>query len=155
MAIQIGSARCGGLQERPQRGGVRGAVLACPPHARREDDPRGAPRRLTRNTPNTRYMPGVRPHFRKMHFSKMHFSKLHFSKILQIFGGLVLGCIKTKICKKICVRQHFSSSTRLYPFAPLQPQIFRKNLAKNFKILAEICKTCSREDDFLVDFEKC
>ena len=25
------------------------------------------------------------------------------SKILQIFGGLVLGCIKTKFCKKICV----------------------------------------------------
>ena len=25
------------------------------------------------------------------------------SKNLQIFGGLVLGCIKTKFCKKICV----------------------------------------------------
>ena len=25
------------------------------------------------------------------------------SNILQIFGGLVLGCIKTKFCKKICV----------------------------------------------------
>ena len=25
-------------------------------------------------------------------FSKTHFSKTHFSKILQIFGGLVLGC---------------------------------------------------------------
>ena len=25
------------------------------------------------------------------------------SKILQIFGGLVLGCIKTNFCKKICV----------------------------------------------------
>ena len=25
------------------------------------------------------------------------------SKILKIFGGLVLGCIKTKFCKKICV----------------------------------------------------
>ena len=25
------------------------------------------------------------------------------SKILQTFGGLVLGCIKTKFCKKICV----------------------------------------------------
>merc|ERR1712078_646611 len=51
-----------------------------------------------------------------MHFSKMHFSKMHFSKILQIFGGLVLGCIKTKFCKKICVRQHFSSSTRFAYF---------------------------------------
>ena len=27
----------------------------------------------------------------------------NFGKILQIFGGLVLGCIKTKFCKKICV----------------------------------------------------
>ena len=27
----------------------------------------------------------------------------NISKILQIFGGLVLGCIKTKFCKKICV----------------------------------------------------
>ena len=26
-----------------------------------------------------------------------------FCKFLQIFGGLVLGCIKTKFCKKICV----------------------------------------------------
>ena len=37
-------------------------------------------------------------------------------KILQIFGGLVLGCTKTKFCKKICVRQHFSSSTRCASF---------------------------------------
>ena len=37
-------------------------------------------------------------------------------KFLQIFGGLVLGCIKTKFCKKICVRQHFSSSTRCAHF---------------------------------------
>ena len=43
-------------------------------------------------------------------------SDTHFSKILQIFGGLVLGCIKTKFCKKICVRQHFSSSTRFAYF---------------------------------------
>ena len=28
-----------------------------------------------------------------------NFAKL----ILQMFGGLVLGCIKTKFCKKICV----------------------------------------------------
>ena len=54
-------------------------------------------------------------HFRQ-NLSKMHFSKMHFSKILQIFGGLVLGCIKTKFCKKICVRQHFSSSTRFASF---------------------------------------
>ena len=29
--------------------------------------------------------------------------KLIFKNILQIFGGLVLGSIKTKFCKKICV----------------------------------------------------
>ena len=43
-------------------------------------------------------------------FFENAFSKMHFSKILQIFGGLVLGCIKTKFCKKICVWQHSSSS---------------------------------------------
>ena len=32
-------------------------------------------------------------------------------RMLQIFGGLVLGCIKTKFCKKICVWQHFSIAT--------------------------------------------
>ena len=35
---------------------------------------------------------------------------------LQIFGGLVLGCIKTKFCKKICVWQHFASSSRCAHF---------------------------------------
>ena len=40
----------------------------------------------------------------------------NFRKICQIFSGLVLGCIKTKFCKKICVRQHFSSSTRFAYF---------------------------------------
>ena len=39
-----------------------------------------------------------------------------FCNFLQNFGGLVLGCIKTKFYKKICVRQHFSSSTRFASF---------------------------------------
>ena len=39
-----------------------------------------------------------------------------FYRILQFFGGLVLGCIKTKCCKKICVWQHFSNSTRFAYF---------------------------------------
>ena len=30
-------------------------------------------------------------------------------KILQIFGGLVLGCIKTKFCKKIISKYAFDS----------------------------------------------
>ena len=39
----------------------------------------------------------------------------HFAKFAN-FGGLVLGCIKTKFCKKICVWQHFSRSTRFAYF---------------------------------------
>ena len=93
------------------------------------------------NLQNFRKIHFRKMHFRKVHFSNMHFSKIHyskihyskmhffenaffenaffenaFSKILQIFGGLVLGCIKTKFCKKICIRQHFSSSIRFASF---------------------------------------
>ena len=50
----------------------------------------------------------------------------NFAKFLQIFGGLVLGCIKTKFCKKVCVRQHFSSSTRCASFCTAATQHFRK-----------------------------
>ena len=39
-----------------------------------------------------------------------------FFENFETFGGLVLGCIKTKFCKKICVRQHFSRSTRFAYF---------------------------------------
>ena len=99
----------------------------------------------------------------------MHFSKMHFSKILQIFGGLVLGCIKTKFCKKICVRQHFSSSTRFASFAPLQSQNFRKKSvwknsnfreisAKNLQMsqnLQNFVKFQKFQLENLVDFEKC
>ena len=62
--------------------------------------------------------------------TKNAFLKNAFSKILQIFGGLVLGCIKTKFCKKICVWQHFASSTR---FAYSMILLHRCNL----KILAK------------------
>ena len=44
-------------------------------------------------------------------------------KILQFFGGLVLGCIKTNFCKKMCVWQRFSSSTR---FAYLCTRVISK-----------------------------
>ena len=55
----------------------------------------------------------ARPGLRFNKFCKIN--KIY--KILQIFGGLVLGCIKPKFCKKICaVRQHFSSSTRFAYF---------------------------------------
>ena len=32
-----------------------------------------------------------------------NFCNFFGTKFLQIFGGLVLGCVKTKFCKKICV----------------------------------------------------
>ena len=83
----------------------------------------------------------------------MHFSKMHFSKILQIFGGLVLGCIKTKFCKKICVRQHFSSSTRFAYFCTaaiskfsqkigLKKQQFSWNFSKKIANVAKFAKFC-------------
>ena len=65
----------------------------------------------------------------------MRFRKMHFSKILQIFGGLVLGCIKTKFCKKICVRQDFSSSTRFASFCTAAISNFsQKNLFEKLRI---------------------
>ena len=78
---------------------------------------------------------------------------MHFSKILQIFGGLVLGCIKTKFCKKICVRQHFSSSTRFASFCTaaiskfsqkigLKKQQFSWKFSKNFANVAKFAKYC-------------
>ena len=104
-----------------------------------------------------------------MHFSKMHFSKMHFSKILQIFGGLVLGCIKTKFCKKICVRQHFSSSTRFASFCTaaiskfsqkigLKNQQFSWKFSKKVANVAKFGKFAKFQKlqlDNLVDFEKC
>ena len=53
--------------------------------------------------------------FENAFFENAFFENAFFEN-LQIFGGLVLGCIKTKFCKKICVRQHFSSSTRFASF---------------------------------------
>ena len=100
----------------------------------------------------------------------MHFSKMHFSKILQIFGGLILGCIKTKFCKKICVRQHFSSSTRFASFSTaaiskfsqkigLKKQQFSGKFSKHFANVAKFAKFCLKFQKFqlenLVAFEKC
>ena len=104
-----------------------------------------------------------------MHFSKMHFSKMHFSKILQIFGGLVLGCIKTKFCKKICVRQHFSSSTRFASFCTAAISKFSQksvwkfsnfpwkfsNILQMLQDLQNFAKFQKCQLDNLVDFEKC
>merc|ERR1711965_85564 len=88
----------------------------------------------------------------------MH-SKMHFSKILQIFGGLVLGCIKTKFCKKICVRQHFSSSTRFASFCTAAISIFLQKIGlkkQQFsRNLQNFVKFQKFQLDNLVDFEKC
>ena len=92
-----------------------------------------------------------------MHFSKMHFSKMHFSKILQIFGGLVLGCIKTKFCKKICAWQHFSSSTRFASFCTAAISTFSQKTrfeksAIFVKIQQKICK-CRKICKILSNFK--
>ena len=60
-------------------------------------------------------------------------------KILQIFSGLVLGCIKTKVCKKICVRQQFSSSTRFAYFCTAAISKFsQKNRLEKSAIFVKI-----------------
>ena len=94
---------------------------------------------------------------------------MHFSKILQIFGGLVLGCIKTKFCKKICVWQHFSSSRRFAhfctaPISKLKQNISLKNQQFSWKF-SKILQMLQNLQNFaifqklqldnLVDFEKC
>ena len=48
------------------------------------------------------------------------------SKILQIFGGLVLGCIKTKFCKKYAFDSICQALQDLHTFAPVQSQNFSK-----------------------------
>ena len=46
----------------------------------------------------------IRDHYLVQLVRGLGLAKLaNFCKILQIFGGLVLGRIKTKFCKKICV----------------------------------------------------
>ena len=80
-------------------------------------------------------------------------SSSKFLQILQIFGGLVLGCIKTKFCKKICVRQHFSSSTRFASFCTaasskfsqkigLKKQQISWNFSKKIANVAKFAKFC-------------
>ena len=73
------------------------------------------------------------------------------------FWRLVLGCIKTKFCNKICVWQHFSRSTRFAHFCTAgiskcyhtsgnslknQQLIFRENSAKTFANVANSAKFC-------------
>ena len=78
------------------------------------------------------------------------------SKILQIFGGLVLGCIKTNFYKKIFVWQHFSSSTRFAYFCTaaiskfsqkigLKNQHFSWKFSKHFANVAKFAKFCQFE----------
>ena len=40
----------------------------------------------------------------------------NLANFMKIFGGLVLGCIEADFCKKICVWQLFSCSTRFAHF---------------------------------------
>ena len=69
-------------------------------------------------------------------FFENAFPKNGFFENLQIFGGLVLGCIKTKFCNKICVWQHFSSSTRFASFCTAAISNFSQKIGlKNCEFL--------------------
>ena len=71
--------------------------------------------------------------FRKYIFRNCIFRKCIFRNFLQIFGGLVLRCIKTKFCKKICVWQHFSSSTRFAYFCTAAISKFSQKMKNRFE----------------------
>ena len=55
--------------------------------------------------------------------------------------------------------QHLQISVKISSAKNLKKMFFAKKKVKIFakfcNLLAEICQICSREDDFLVDFEKC
>ena len=73
---------------------------------------------------------------------------------LQIVGGLVLGCIKTNFCKKICVWQHFSISTNVAHFCRCANSFrfswkLSPNIVENVEI-AEMLKYAN-----LVELDKC
>ena len=89
--------------------------------------------------------------------SESAYLRISASESAYIFGGLVLGCIKTKFCKKICI---FQALQDLHPFAPLQTQNFskksvwkisnfRKNSAKYCKSLL-CCKICKILPNFKI-----
>ena len=67
--------------------------------------------------------------FRNCIFRKCIFH--HFSKILQIFGGLVLGCIKRKFCKKIIQNMRSTAFFKLYKICILLHRCDLKKFAKN------------------------
>ena len=100
------------------------------------------------------------------------FAKM-FANILQIFGGLVIGCIKSskrKFARKYAFDSIFQALQDLHTFAPLQSQNFRKksvwkisNFRENPAIFLQImlqnlqnfAKFQNFQLDNLVDFDKC
>ena len=79
---------------------------------------------------------------------KMHLRKMHFSKILQIFGGLVLGCIKTYQNEILQENMRLTAFFKLYKICILLHHCNLKILAKNrfeksaifVKIQQTVCK---------------
>ena len=79
-----------------------------------------------------------------------------FLQNLQIFGGLVLGCIKTKFCKKItkyAFDSIFQALQDLHPFAPLQSQNFAKNRFEKSEISVKIQQIFANH--YTAKFTKC
>ena len=121
--------------------GRRGADR-CPPYGGAPS--RAGPRRGP-SLPRRALHPPRRGPWRRMLGARV--SKIgKITKILQILGGLVLGCIKTKFCKKTCVWQNFSSSTRFAYFCTAAISKFSQKIGLKFQQFswktssAKICK---------------
>ena len=94
-------------------------------HARRLARRRRARRR---HAPAGRWLRVRKCIFEKCIFEKCFFFE-HFSKILQIFNGLVLGCIKTKnsnFARKYAFDSIFQALEDVHIFVPLQTQHFSR-----------------------------
>ena len=88
-----------------RRGLYQGGAVGDPPGGEQEEDPpRNRPREQHLGTTFSKILQGASSNSRERKETLSFLQKLILQKlILQIFGGLVLGCIKTKFCKTICV----------------------------------------------------
>ena len=144
------------LGHNERSGYSRAAGEARRPRGAARSSPAGGPaRRLRPGRSTSSCGPGLEP-------------EAKLTTILQFFGRLVLGCSKTNFGNKICVWQHFSSSTRFASFCTAAISIFfaknrfEKTAIKFFSKKLQMSKNLQKFVKFqkfqlenLVDFEKC
>ena len=76
------------------------------------------------------------------------------SKILQIFCGLVLGCIKTKLCKKIIQNMRLTAFFKLYKICILLHRCNLKILAKDrFEKVSTFCENSANKLQMLQNLQ--